>query len=121
MAIKLTTQEFVNKANKIHNSIWDYSKSVYINRRTNIEIICKIHGSFYQIPGNHLFGDICPKCAKKNTGNKQKFNTEIFITKAQKIHGNRWCYSKSNYIKMNNKAGYKVISIWESDWNKIKK
>lgn len=55
-------EEFINKANKIHNNKYDYSKINYFNVSTKIEIICKFHGSFFQIPNSHLNGSGCPVC-----------------------------------------------------------
>jgi hypothetical protein len=57
-----TLEEFINKANNIHNNIYDYSKVNYIKNSSNIIIICKIHGEFIQSPHNHLVGNGCPKC-----------------------------------------------------------
>lgn len=37
----------------------------YINTHTKIEIICSLHGSFYQSPKNHLSGSNCPNCGVK--------------------------------------------------------
>ena len=59
---KMTLEEFIEKANKIHQYEYDYSKSVYIDCDTKIEIICSKHGSFWQKPNAHLQGTKCPKC-----------------------------------------------------------
>jgi len=58
----LTLNEFIQKANIIHNNTYDYSKVNYINAHTNIIIICKIHGEFNQRPNNHLHHQGCPTC-----------------------------------------------------------
>lgn len=55
--------EFIVKANEIHNNKYDYSKVLYVNSKTKVEIICPIHGSFMQSPGNHINQKQgCPKC-----------------------------------------------------------
>jgi len=41
MTQKLTTQEFIKKANAIHKNKYDYSKVNYINSITKVIIICK--------------------------------------------------------------------------------
>lgn len=87
-----TTEEFIEKANKIHNNKYDYSKVNYSNNRTKIEIICKIHGSFLQTPSSHLENKKCLKC----NGNYIS-NTEEWIEKANKIHSDRYDYSKVKY------------------------
>ena len=90
--IKLTTKEFIIKANKIHNNRYNYSKVNYINAITKVVIICPIHGKFLQTPHSHLSKSGCPKCA----GNI-KLTTKKFIKRAQKIHHNKYDYSKTKY------------------------
>lgn len=53
---------FVDRAMSCHGERYDYSKSNYLGARIPIEIICPIHGSFYQLPFNHIRGVGCPKC-----------------------------------------------------------
>lgn len=67
-AIKIRDEElFFKKANSIHADKYDYSKSEYINSATNIEIICKIHSSFYQRPNHHIQGHGCSKCGHERS------------------------------------------------------
>ena len=54
--------DFVNKSKNVHNNIYDYSNSHYVNSRTKIEILCKKHGIFNQIPSQHIRGSGCPHC-----------------------------------------------------------
>lgn len=61
------TEEFIEKAKKIHRNEnnepkYDYSNVKYINNSTDVDIICPKHGIFKQTPGNHLKGENCPKC-----------------------------------------------------------
>ena len=94
---KFTTEEFVSTAKKIH-SIFDYSKVNYINNSTKVEIICKKHGSFWQLPSNHIYHKRgCKKCATEiNTQNNMK-TTEVFIEEAKHIHKNKYDYSLVKY------------------------
>ena len=65
---KLTLNKFIEQANKIHGKeTYDYSKVIYSNCDTKVEIICSKHGSFWQTPYCHLKGTNCPKC-NKNKG-----------------------------------------------------
>jgi hypothetical protein len=57
-----TLKQFIEDANKIHNTKYDYSLVDYKNNQTNIKIICKTHGVFEQTPNNHLAGNNCPRC-----------------------------------------------------------
>jgi hypothetical protein len=61
---KLTKIQFIINSIKKHSDFYDYSKSIYINNYTKLEIICPIHGSFYQTPNFHMLGQGCPSCKK---------------------------------------------------------
>ena len=87
------TNLFISKAIKIHGDKYEYSKVNYVNAKTKVSIICKTHGEFTQTPSNHLNRYNCQKCA-----NNFKGNTETFIEKAKQIHGDRYDYSKVNYV-----------------------
>ncbi len=95
---KLTTNEFIERSLKIHKNKYNYSKVNYINNNTKIWIICPIHGKFLQKPQNHLQEMGCRKCANYELHKNRKFTTKKFIEKSKKIHGNKFNYSKSNYI-----------------------
>lgn len=44
--IRSTITQFVEKANTVYNSKYDYSKVKYINRETKVCITCPNHGEF---------------------------------------------------------------------------
>lgn len=64
--IRLTKEDFIEKANVIHENKYDYSKVEYINYSTKVCIVCPEHGEFWQTPNNHLFGAGCPTCPESN-------------------------------------------------------
>ena len=101
---RITTKEFIEKAKKIHGDKYDYSKAKYINNITPICIICSVHGEFWQTPIHHLRGCDCPKCSKINGSLKQRLNTNDFIEKAKKVHGDKYDYSKVKYTTTNEKV-----------------
>lgn len=97
---KLTTDEFIEKAIKIHGDFYDYSEVDYINTRTKVCIICPKHGRFWQTPNSHLSGKAeCPICQ-----NHFKVTAQEFIKRAKKIHGNKYIYSNLNYINTQEKV-----------------
>lgn len=55
-------QAFENKARKVHKDLYNYSLVDYQNGDTEVEIICKDHGSFFQKPNIHLAGSGCQVC-----------------------------------------------------------
>lgn len=60
----LTIEEFIEKANKVHNNIYSYSQIDYVTNQIKIKIKCRKHGIFEQLPSNHLSGNGCPQCKK---------------------------------------------------------
>ena len=93
-----TTKSFIEKARKIHGDKYDYSKVEYVNAYTKICIICPEHGEFYQTPHDHLKGASCPKCGNIKRKEGRLLSTDKFIEKAKKIHGDKYDYSKVNYV-----------------------
>ena len=49
MAKKITTEIFKERAQKLFPN-YDYSKSVYVNAKTKVIIICPEHGEFLVTP-----------------------------------------------------------------------
>lgn len=95
---KLTTEEFIEKARKIHKNKYDYSKTNYTYSRDYVDIICPKHGEFSQRANCHLSGQGCPMCrAEKNRTHKLD-TLDSFIKKAQKIHGGEYDYSHAEYV-----------------------
>ena len=95
---KLTTEQIVKKANEVHGDKYDYSKLEYINAKTPVTIICPDHGEFSQIAYNHLQGRGCNDCAFNVIASKKRLDNDTFITRAKKIHGDRYDYSKVEYF-----------------------
>ena len=96
---RLTTEEFIRRAKDVHGDRYDYSKVEYINAMKKVCIICPKHGEFWQIPASHLSGRGCRYCA-----DNIKRSTEEFIRKSKKIHGNKYDYSKVQYINNSTKV-----------------
>ena len=98
------TEWFIERAKKIHGDKYDYSKVDYVNNHTKVCIICPKHGEFWQIPMTHLKGGGCRKCANELSHKRQAKTTEYFINEAIKIHGNKYDYSKTEYINEKTKV-----------------
>ena len=54
MGKKISTQEFINRSNIIHNNKYDYSLVNYVHSKKKVKIICNIHGMFEQIGRAHV-------------------------------------------------------------------
>ena len=94
------TELFIEKAIKIHGDKYNYSKVEYINARSNIIIICKIHGEFNQVARNHLSNSGCKECAI----DKKKSSLIAFIEKSNITHNYKYNYSNVHYINAHTKV-----------------
>lgn len=114
---KFTTAQFIEKANKIHGENYDYSKSNYLGCYDKTIIICKYHGEFEQAPITHLRGSGCQKCYDDKRGESIRKSTKEFIDRAIKTHGDRYNYSKSNYISVDDKVT--IICNTHGEFNQV--
>lgn len=67
MPTRKTTEQFIEKATKLHGGRYDYSKTMYVSSWKKIVIVCDTHGEFLQAPANHIKGrngkgQGCPHC-----------------------------------------------------------
>ena len=114
--------------NKKHNNAYDYSKSVYVNVDTPIEIICKTHGSFFQSPYHHKVSLGCHKCTKPTPFSRSKYiktcnngdgKSSIYIVQMSK--GNEKFYkvgiTKKNVRRRFSTCPYKIkeLVVFRSD------
>lgn len=77
-------EKYIQQAREVHGDKYDYSKMIYVNNYTDIEIICPEHGSFFQNPKGHLRGYGCPQCggsiSEKSISLLLKDNNILFST-----------------------------------------
>lgn len=106
MPKKLTQEEFIAKARSVHGDKYDYSKAEYVNNRTDVIIICPIHGEFKQTPDSHMSGRECQKCGKIKASKNKKYTLNEFIEKSNQAHNNKYDYSITDY-----KGCYEPVEI----------
>jgi len=85
-----TTEEFVAEAQDIHAEKYDYGKVEYVNIDGLVTINCPIHGEFQERARRHLRKDGYGGCNECKTDTKRL----AYITKAHKVHGNKYRYDK---------------------------
>ena len=93
-----TTEEWIENARNVHGGKYDYSKVKYIDSKSKVCIKCPIHGGFEQTPHNHLGGQGCPTCGKCIP------TKEEWIVSARKKHGEKYDYSKVEYVNARTKV-----------------
>jgi len=102
--IRGTFEKFKERAMLLHNGKYEYLDTNYINAHTKIRIKCPIHGEFWQTPTNHLNGNGCPKCKAEEISKKLSSSLDTFINKAKLVHGDKYDYSKVEYVNNHTKV-----------------
>ena len=102
MSKKNDTKWFIEKAKLIHGGNFDYSKSVYINAKENIEIKCFKHNqTFYQTSNNHFNSKYpCEKCKKQHRRRLYADGIDKFIKKMSSKFGDTFDYSNTVYTRV---------------------
>lgn len=100
MSKRLTTEEFIRRARAQHGDRYEYDEAVYRGGNQKIRVNCRLHGFFEQVATGHIQGQGCPKC---NRGKPPTLTTEQFIEKAKAVHGDRYSYFKSKYVRSDKK------------------
>ncbi len=94
---RLTLDQFIQRANKVHNNRYNYSASIYVNVATKLKIICCIHGEFMQRPDDHMHGSNCPACADITRRTNSTKTQEEFVNQCKQIHLDRYSYEFTTY------------------------
>lgn len=99
-----TADDFIRKSEKLYPGRLDYSNVIYINSRTEVILICKKHGTEFNIkPSSHLSGNFgCPDCAKE-------INSRTAISRKGKKKSDIWTFEKFKsacIAKFGNKFNY---------------
>lgn len=96
--LKIAAHSFIEKSSKLHHSKYGYDLVEYKGTRDSVDIVCPKHGVFSQTPAKHLMGRGCPLCgiAKSSV---TKVTTEDFVQRAKRVHGDKYDYSSTRYVK----------------------
>jgi hypothetical protein len=89
-------EEWLKLALEIHGNKYDYSQVKFINSKTPVTVICKIHGHWDCTPSSHTSKTRkrgCPAC-----GGSQKKTSEQFIQEANIKHDGAYDYSHVKYV-----------------------
>lgn len=84
MRVYHNTESYVNLVSKIHKNKYDYSKTVFVDMKTPITVICPEHGEFYPRAGNHKRTG-CPGCYGGRRGNSIRMTQTEFVERL-KVH-----------------------------------
>ena len=101
-----STIEWITKATEKHCGKYDYSKVKYINSKTEVIIICTIHGEFSQKPSEHLSGKGCKFCVG------QAFHPLNSLAIFNKGVASEWDYARNGEFTPNNVGKTNSHKFW---------
>ena len=82
-----------------HGDRYDYTNTIYKSGiKPQIEIICKIHGSFWQRADQHWAGQGCKQCRIDAYIKSASLTLEEFIEQASIVHNFKYNYSLVIYV-----------------------
>lgn len=100
-----TLEVFINKSKLLYDNLFDYSKVIYINSNIKVCIHSNILDEDFLItPKNFLKGRVPKKYLGLPKCHQDTLNTEIFIQRAKLLYGNKYDYSKVEYVNNNTKV-----------------
>jgi hypothetical protein len=110
-ASKMHSKEWViNEAIKVHGDKYDYSNVDYNGIDKEIDIICKKHGVFKQLPYNHIYKKCgCPKCRYDTLSEKYRLSIEDCLSKFKEKHGDKYKYPHIEDEYVNNRSVITVV------------
>lgn len=89
--------KFSVEARNVHGNRYLYVRVRYLGPYEEVEIWCGKHGMFMMTPFRHLKGAVCPECTIDE-------DTKLFVWKARLIHGRRFVYRLTRYIRVMSKV-----------------
>lgn len=93
--------DWVERFRSVHRNLYDYSRVVYAGYQDNVEIICGVHGSFFQTPDNHYRGrQGCPSCKGARIRASKQLPIEEFIRRATAVHDGRYIYNSTQFTNV---------------------
>ena len=103
---RLNDEQFIEKCRKLHGNRYDYSDTKYNGTHSKVTIICPIHGPFQQTPVKHINQKTkCPQCSiQQASENKIQYYSNIFESRANYIHNNKYSYNQVEYLNAHQKV-----------------
>lgn len=105
---RINTEMFIGDGERRFPGKFMYTKSVYVNTKTPIKIMCNAHNlEFEQLPVQFLRNGMCPQCtADKNEQTRRRLEHE-FLAAAEEKHGNLYDNSTIRFENHQTKVAIK--------------
>jgi very-short-patch-repair endonuclease len=103
MPKKLTTNEFIKRSNEVHDNLYDYTLTEYINSHTKVKIKCNKGHIFEQKACDHLNGRGCRYCSELIIGDRSRYSLEHVKQLLFSKYSNKYQFNFDNYVNLETK------------------
>lgn len=105
MSAKKDTAWLINKSKSIFSDLFDYSKTQYVDAKTQIEFKCKKHNYiFFQKSNNHFYSKHpCKFCLEEHKRASFSDGLELFKSKIFEKFGDSFSFEKAKYVNQRTK------------------
>lgn len=94
---RTTLKKMLIKFEAAHGDRYDYSDTVFRGSSVPLDIRCREHGVFQQLPWAHAKGSGCPKCAYYKKGSSQRLAHDEFVARIEKLFPGQFDLSGVEY------------------------
>lgn len=106
----ITTEEWIRRARARWGNKYNYSRVKYIDRNTDVEIICPEHGAVLVSPEYHIreiAGNTgCTQCGIAHRNSDRKFSFEDFLVRAKQKYGDKFKYDETSWTSFTDYITY---------------
>lgn len=97
---RLKTANFIERSTAIFGDRFDYSRVEYVTSTDCVDVYCREHSVWFkQQPTKHVAGSVsCVRCERAAIARKLLWTNDEFVAAAKTVHGDRYDYSKSQYV-----------------------
>lgn len=110
--MKFTNEIIIEKGKQLYGDNYDYSQMNYNGSKSKLKIVCKKCNSLFIMRADYfLSGHQCPYCYSN------RYNLNKFIKEANKIHNNKYSYSKTVFTTVDKKV--KIICPKHGEFEQV--
>lgn len=93
---RMSQEEVIQRFNEAHDNIknpkFDYSKVEYKGMTEKVEIVCLVHGSFWQLPSDHIRQHGCNRCKADAQSKRRKIPLDDMLLRFEEKHEGKYTY-----------------------------
>lgn len=92
---RMKTEEFIAQSKEKHNDKYTYENTIYVDAKSKISIMCKIHGEFHTTSYRHINrGDGCRECGiiARTLNRSDRISYAKFVEQSNIKHNCRYQY-----------------------------